>query len=74
MVSPAAVAAGDELWVLWPPRSHPARDGRRVARRVRVLEVRRDGFVYARYDDEPARLFGESTVRRWRRRRPATVG
>lgn len=71
MVSPSAVAAGDELWSSWPMHANPDRTGPWRVRRVEVLEVRPDGRVLARYDDGSPSLSGESTVRRWRWHRPA---
>ena len=73
MVQPSALSRGDEVWDLRPVKPKPGWTGRRVACRVEVLEIRRDGLVLARYDREPARLFGESTVQRWRRTRPDEV-
>ena len=73
MVQPSALAPGDELWDLRPVKPTPGWVGRQVPCRVEVLEVRPDGLVLARCGDEAPRLYGETSVRRWRRTRPDEV-
>ena len=73
MVEWSALAAGDVVWDLRPTKPPRGWVGQRVPVRVEVIEIRRDGFVLARYGDEPPQLFGDATVKRWRRTRPGEV-